>query len=118
MTDDQLNEIEASTKAYPYPLQSDPDCGGGHYMFSEREVLSTNRALHDDIPALIVEVRCLKAIALERAEERARLRRACIAADHLISSLLAVREGATDELLTDVQRAIRGALTEPKGGPR
>jgi hypothetical protein len=43
----------------------------------------------------------------ERIEK---LERACRAADHCFASLLAVREGATDELLQEMRSAIADAL--------
>lgn len=39
-----------------------------------------------------------------------RLTQACLAADALISSLLAIREGATDELLIEVRDFLREAV--------
>jgi len=39
-----------------------------------------------------------------------RLTQACLAADALLSSLLAIREGATDELLTEVRDFLREAV--------
>ena len=49
------------------------------------------------------EVRALK-------QQVTRLTQACLAADALISSLLAIREGATDELLMEVRDFLRAAV--------
>lgn len=54
--------------------------------------------------------------AAEWAQQKDKLVKACHGAHHLITSLLAVREGPTDELLRDVQKAINDALVSAGAG--
>lgn len=106
--DEYVCQVCSAIGGDEYPFPHEPDCA----------------LLKGDVPAIAKihdtrianQVRVEVRETLEKAEKRiAALARACQAADHALSSLLAMREGIADEVLRRVRDEMRAALAEPKG---